>query len=102
MDWEYVGMNSEGGVFQVDQDFDDAVHFARGEGEQRMIVSPQMIENVGELRGWGHGNIVLRLIMNLLRLRSAPVMVPTVAAQCAAENPQSAGRSESDRTSDPL
>ena len=51
MNREHVGVNRDGRVLQIDQNFDNAVVFARGKGEQRMIVQPQMIEDF--LQGTG-------------------------------------------------
>ena len=58
VDWEHVGVNGDGGVLQVDEDFDRAVVFARGEGEQGVLVELQVIEDF--LQRVGHGIIVNR------------------------------------------
>ena len=54
MDGKNVGVDWVGGIFpvdfQVDEDLDQAVRFAGVEGEQRVIVKAQVIENLGELR----------------------------------------------------
>ena len=57
MNREDVGVNRDGGALQIDQNFNHAVVFARGEGEQRMLVKLQVIEYF--LQGIGHGFIVL-------------------------------------------
>src|ERR1035441_1214124 len=40
MNREHVGVNRNRRVFQIDENFDSAVVFTRGKGEQRMIVQP--------------------------------------------------------------
>jgi hypothetical protein len=45
MNREYVGMDWNGGVPQIDENFDNAVILARGKSEQRVLVEPQVIEN---------------------------------------------------------
>src|ERR1700687_1467276 len=45
MNRKHVGVNRDGRVLQIDQNFDSAVVFARGKGEQRMIVELQVIED---------------------------------------------------------
>ena len=58
MDRKHVGVNRDGRALQIDQDFDNAVIFARGKGEQRMIVELQVIENFLQGVGVWHGFIV--------------------------------------------
>jgi len=62
MDREYVSVH--GGraifqiVFQIDEDLDEAVGFAGGEGEQGMVIEAQVVEDFRKLRGVGHRDIV--------------------------------------------
>src|ERR1035437_8748663 len=42
---KHVGVNRDGRVFQIDQNFDSAVVLACGKGKQRMIVKLQVIED---------------------------------------------------------
>jgi len=58
MNRKHVGVNRDGRVLQIDQDLDNAVIFARGKGEQRMIVELQVIENFLQGVGFWHGFIV--------------------------------------------
>jgi hypothetical protein len=58
VDGEHIGVDWDGGVLQVDQDFDCAVVFSGGEGEQGVLVELQMIEDF--LQRVGHGIIVNR------------------------------------------
>ena len=58
MDREHVGVHGGDGIFQIDQDLDESVGFPGREVEQWMVVEAQVVENFGELRGVGHGDIV--------------------------------------------
>jgi len=46
MNGEHVGVNGEGGVFQVNQNFDDAILLARGKGEQGMLVQAEVLKHL--------------------------------------------------------
>jgi hypothetical protein len=46
MNGEHVGVNGEGGVFQVNQNFDDAILLARGKGEQGMLVKAEVLKHL--------------------------------------------------------
>jgi len=59
VNWKHVGVNRDGRVLQIDEDFDHAVIFARRKSEQRMIIEPQVIEYFLQKPGVGHGFIVL-------------------------------------------
>jgi hypothetical protein len=51
MNREHVGVNRDGRVLQINQNFDQAVIFARGKGEQRMIVELEVFLNHPEFAG---------------------------------------------------
>ena len=51
MNRQNVGVNRDGGVLQIDQNFDHAAIFARGKGEQRMIVELEVFLNHSEFAG---------------------------------------------------
>src|SRR5208337_341644 len=51
MNREHVGVNRDGRVLQIDQNFDSAVVLARGKGEQRMIVELEVFLNHPEFAG---------------------------------------------------
>src|SRR5271165_3783572 len=57
MDRKHIGVNGDGRVLQVDQNFDRSTVLARGKGEQRMLIELQMVED--SLQGIGHASIVL-------------------------------------------
>ena len=59
MDRKHVGVNWDRRVLQIDQHFGRAVAFARGKGEQRVVVEPQVIADLGKIRGVRHLNILL-------------------------------------------
>jgi len=59
MDRKHVGMRGRDCVFQVDENFDNAIVLAPGESEEGMIVEAQVIEDLGELERVGHGIILL-------------------------------------------
>jgi hypothetical protein len=59
MNREYVGVNRNGRILQIDQNFDRAVVLARGKGEKRMFVQPQVIKDFPQGVGIRHGSIVL-------------------------------------------
>jgi hypothetical protein len=76
MDREHVGVHGRCRIFQIDQHLDYVIGFARGEGEQRMVVEAQVIEDFQQLRGVGHGDIVLSR-----RVRENP---PPTGTRCGA------------------
>lgn len=60
MNGKHVGVNGDGGIFQIDQNFYGAIVFADGEGEERMLVEPQVIADFFDRAGIRHRFIVLR------------------------------------------
>ena len=58
VDWKHVGVDRNGRVLHINQDFDRSVVVAGGKGEQGMIVEAQVVEHF--LEGVGHGIIVIR------------------------------------------
>lgn len=56
---KHVGVNGDGGILQVDQNFYGAIVFADGEGEQRMLVEPQVLADFFDRVGSRHRFIVL-------------------------------------------
>src|ERR1700728_3280805 len=69
---EHVGLNGDGGILQVDQNFYGAIVFADGEGQQRMLVEPQVIADFFDRVGSRHPYIVLRLGSRKSGTREAP------------------------------
>ena len=59
MHFEHVGVNRDGRVLQIDQNFDPAIILVRGKCEQRMIVELQVIKDFPQSSGVGHRIIVL-------------------------------------------
>jgi hypothetical protein len=59
MHLEHVGVNRDGRVLQIDQNFDPAIILVRGKCEQRMIVELQVIKDFPQSSGVGHRIIVL-------------------------------------------
>jgi hypothetical protein len=59
MDLEYVGVDRDYRILQIDQNFDKAIVLASREGKQRVIVELQVIENLLQGVGVGHRFIVL-------------------------------------------
>ena len=47
VDLEDVGVHRDGGVFQVDEDFDEVVGFAGGELQERVVVETEMFADFG-------------------------------------------------------
>src|ERR1035437_339555 len=72
MNWEYVGVNWDGRVLQINQNFDHAAIFARRKGEQRMIVELEVFLNHSEFAGACHASILLRMVY-LGRTGATPV-----------------------------
>jgi hypothetical protein len=62
MNRQHVGVNGDGRVLQIDQNFDGAAGFARGKGEQGMIVELEVFLNHSEFAGAGHASILLRMV----------------------------------------
>src|SRR5208282_401742 len=60
MNRKHVGVHRDGRVFQIDQNFDRAAIFARGKGEQGMIVELEVVLNHPEFAGARHASILLR------------------------------------------
>jgi hypothetical protein len=58
MNFKNVGMNHDGRVFQIDQNLDHTFIFARRKGKEWMIVEPEVIEDLLQRVGVGHGFIV--------------------------------------------
>ena len=58
MNFKNVGMNRDGRVFQINQNFDQTLIFARRKGKQWMIVEPEVIEDLLQGVGVSHDFIV--------------------------------------------
>ena len=73
MNRQNVGMDWHGQVLEIDQNFDNAVVFTSREGEQRMLVETQMLENPLKGVGSGHAFIVLRRSTGAKTKRGRPL-----------------------------
>ena len=58
MNCEYISVYRDRWILQIDEDLNEAVGFAGGEGEQGMVIEAQVVEDFRKLRGVGHRDIV--------------------------------------------
>ena len=60
VDGEHVGVHRNVRVVQIDQYLDGPVVIARRKGEKRVLVAPEMIANLRQVRSVSHLDILLR------------------------------------------
>ena len=59
VDRKNIGMHRKIRVIQIDQDLDGPVVVARRKGKKRMLVAPEVIANLLQVRGVSHPDILL-------------------------------------------